>query len=101
MSRSIAAKITTKGGHRPRARIHATWSPIGQKMRRTAMFRGLGAVLAVLLVIGFAAHADAQTFFHSPPSVPGLDTAGFPAHPLLPPPTPALPPHHPTPRHPP
>src|SRR5258708_19834413 len=77
MSRSIPAKITTKGGHRPRARIHATWSPIGQKMRRTAMFRGLGAVLAVLLVIGFAADAYAQTFFDSLPSIQGLDSAGF------------------------
>src|SRR5260370_17348734 len=77
MSRSIPAKITTKGGHRPRARIHATWSPIGQKMRRTAMFRGLGAVLAGLLVIGFSADPYAQTLFDSLPPIPGLDRAGF------------------------
>ena len=77
MSRNIPAKITTKGGHRPRARIHATWSPIGQKMRRTAMVRGLGAVLAVLLVIGFAADAYAQSFFDSLPSIQGLDSAAF------------------------
>ena len=77
MSRNIPAKITTKGGHRPRARIHATWSPIGQKMRRTARVRGLGVVLAVLLVIGFAADAYAQTFFDSLPSIQGLDSAAF------------------------
>src|ERR1700736_5175767 len=77
MSRNSPEKITTKGGHRPRARIHATWSPIGQKMRRTATLRGLGAVLAVLLVIGFAADAYAQTFFDSLPSIQGLDSAGF------------------------
>ena len=77
MSRNVPVKITTKGGHRPRARIHAAWSPIGQKMRRTAMFRGLGAVLALLLVIGFAADAYAQTFFDSLPSIQGLDSAGF------------------------
>jgi len=52
MARNVPEKIKTKGGHQPRARIHASWSPIGQKMRRTATMRGLGAVLAVLLVIG-------------------------------------------------
>src|SRR5216683_550051 len=77
MARNIPAKITTKAGHRPRARIHASWSPIGQKMRRTAMVRGLGAVLAVLLVIGFAADAYAQSFFDSLPSIQGLDSAAF------------------------
>jgi membrane peptidoglycan carboxypeptidase len=41
------------------------------------MFRGLGAVLAVLLVIGFAADAYAQSFFDSLPSIQGLDSAAF------------------------
>ncbi|HVS47784.1 MAG TPA: transglycosylase domain-containing protein [Candidatus Dormibacteraeota bacterium] len=77
MSRNVPEKILTKGGHRPRARIHAGWSPIGQKLRRTAMFRGLGVVLAVLLVIGFAADAYAQSFFDSLPSIQGLDSAAF------------------------
>src|SRR5258706_9684444 len=77
MARNVPEKIKTKGGHKPRARIHASWSPIGQKMRRTAMVRGLGAVLAVLLVIGFAADAYAQTFFDSLPSIQGLDSAAF------------------------
>src|SRR5260370_18317473 len=77
MARNVPEKITTKAGHRPRARIHAAWSPIGQKMRRTAMVRGLGAMLAVLLVIGFAADAYAQSFFDSLPSIHGLDSAGF------------------------
>jgi membrane peptidoglycan carboxypeptidase len=77
MARNAPEKIKTKGGHNPRARIHATWSPIGQKMRRTATVRGLGAVLAVLLVIGFAADAYAQSFFDSLPSIHGLDSATF------------------------
>src|ERR1700704_4312004 len=77
MARNVPEKIKTKGGHKPRARIHATWAPIGQKMRRTATVRGLGAVLAVLLVIGFAADAYAQSFFDSLPSIHGLDSAGF------------------------
>jgi len=77
MSRNIPEKIKTKGGHNPRARIHAAWSPIGQKMRRTAMVRGLGAVLAILLVIGLAADAYAQSFFDSLPPIQGLDSAAF------------------------
>jgi membrane peptidoglycan carboxypeptidase len=46
-------------------------------MRRTAMFRGLGVVVAVLLVVGFAADAYAQSFFESLPSIQGLDSAAF------------------------
>jgi membrane peptidoglycan carboxypeptidase len=77
MSRDIPSKITTKAGHRPRARIHASWSPIGQKMRRVALVRGLGVLLAVLLVVGFAADAYAQSFFDGLPSIQGLDSAAF------------------------
>src|SRR3981081_2203564 len=77
MSRNVPAKILTKGGHRPRARIHAAWSPIGQRLRRNAMLRGLGAFLAILLVLGFAADAYAQSFFDSLPSINGLDRAPF------------------------
>ncbi|TMD97268.1 MAG: hypothetical protein E6I72_06960 [Chloroflexi bacterium] len=77
MARNVPERIKTKGGHSPRARIHAAWSPIGQKMRRTALLRGLGAVLAVLLVIGLAADAYAQSFFDSLPSIQGLDSAAF------------------------
>src|SRR4030088_1821064 len=77
MSRNVPAKILTKGGHRPRARIHAAWSPIGQRLRRNAMLRGLGAVLAVLLVLAFAPDAYAQSFFDSLPSIQGLDSAAF------------------------
>src|SRR5579864_9539569 len=77
MARNNPERVRTRGGHNPRARIHAAWSPIGQKMRRTAMLRGLGAVLAVLLVIGFGADAYAQTFFDSLPSIQGLDSAAF------------------------
>jgi membrane peptidoglycan carboxypeptidase len=46
-------------------------------MRRTATLRGLGVVLAVLLVVGFAADAYAQSFFESLPTIQGLDSAGF------------------------
>src|SRR3984893_18468106 len=77
MARNLPATIKTKAGHRPSASIHANRSPIGQKMRRTALFRGLGVVIALLLVIGFAADAYAQTFFDSLPSIQGLDSAAF------------------------
>ncbi len=46
-------------------------------MRRTALLRGLGAVLAVLIVLGLAADAYAQSFFDSLPSIQGLDSAAF------------------------
>src|SRR5882762_2563451 len=77
MARNVPERIKTKGGHSPRARIHAAWSPIGQKMRRTALLRGLGGALAILLVIGLAADAYAQSFFDSLPSIQGLDSAVF------------------------
>jgi membrane peptidoglycan carboxypeptidase len=77
MARNVPDRIKTKGGHSPRARIHAAWSPIGQKMRRTAMLRGLGAMLGVVLVIGLAADAYAQSFFDSLPSIQGLDSKAF------------------------
>jgi len=77
MSRNVPEKITTKGGHKPRARIHAGWSPIGQHHRRVAVLRALGAAVAVLLVLGFAADAYAQSFFDSLPSIRGLDSSTF------------------------
>ncbi len=77
MARNVPQKIKTKGGHRPRARVHAGWSPIGQRLRRVALVRGLGVVLAVLLVVGFAVDAYAQTFFDSLPTIQGLDSSAF------------------------
>ena len=77
MSRDIPEKITTKGGHRPRARIHADWSPIGQRLKRNATLRVVGVVLALLLVVGLAADAYAQSFIDSLPSIQGLDSAVF------------------------
>src|SRR5579864_1102198 len=77
MARNVPERVRTKGGHSPRARIHAAWSPIGQKMRRTTVLRGLGVVLAMLLVLGLAADAYAQSFFDSLPSIQGLDSATF------------------------
>jgi membrane peptidoglycan carboxypeptidase len=77
MSRDIPEKITTKGGHRPRARIHADWSPIGQRLRRNATLRIVGVALALLMVVGLAADAYAQSFIDSLPSIQGLDSAVF------------------------
>src|SRR5438445_10446890 len=75
MARHVPERIKTKGGHSPRARIHAAWSPIGQKMRRTTLLRALGAVVAVMLVFGVAADAYAQSFFDGLPSIQGVDSA--------------------------
>ena len=46
-------------------------------MRRTAILRGLAAVIAIVFVIGLAADAYAQSFFDSLPSIQGLDSAAF------------------------
>lgn len=46
-------------------------------MRRTTLLRGLGALLALALVVGLAADAYAQSFFDSLPSIQGLDSAAF------------------------
>src|SRR3989442_7709727 len=72
MARNVPQKIKTKGGHRPRARVHAGWSPIGQRLRRVALVRGLGVFLAVVLVVGFAVDAYAQSFFDGLPSIQAL-----------------------------
>ncbi len=77
MGRTAPEKIKTKGGHQPRARIHAGWSPIGQHHRRVAILRALGILVAIALVLGFAVDAYAQTFFDSLPSIRGLDSAAF------------------------
>jgi membrane peptidoglycan carboxypeptidase len=77
MSRDIPEKITTKGGHRPRARIHADWSPIGQRLRRNGKLRLVGVFLGLMLVVGLAADAYAQSFFDGLPSIQGLDSAVF------------------------
>src|SRR5438552_4890814 len=77
MARNLPRKIKTKGGHRPRARVHAAWSPIGQRLRRTALLRGLGVFVAIFLVVGFAVDAYAQTFFDGLPSIQGLDSSAF------------------------
>ena len=77
MGRNVPEKIKTKGGHQPRARIHAGWSPIGQHHRRVAILRVLGVLIAVALVLGVAVDAYAQSFFDSLPSIRGLDSAAF------------------------
>jgi membrane peptidoglycan carboxypeptidase len=77
MSRDIPETIKTKGGHRPRARIHADWSPIGQRLRRNAILRVVGVLIGLVLVVGLAADAYAQSFFDSLPSIQGLDSAVF------------------------
>ncbi|MFI5282701.1 MAG: transglycosylase domain-containing protein [Candidatus Dormibacterales bacterium] len=77
MNKRVPEKVRTRGGHRPRARIHAGWSPIGQHRRRVARLRWFGVLVVGLLVVGFAADAYAQTFLDGLPSIRGLDSAAF------------------------
>lgn len=68
-------RLKTRAGHSPRARLHARWSPIGQRDRRSTVLRTLGVVIGLLMVLGLAADAYAQSFVGSLPSVTGLDAA--------------------------
>ena len=71
------ARLKTKAGHHPRARVHARWSPIGQRDRRSALIRTLGVLLGLLMVVGLAADAYAESFLGSLPAVSGLDAASL------------------------
>ena len=77
MSSSTPHRIKNKIGLRIRARVHAAWSPIGQRNRRVGWLRGLGIFVVLVLALGLAVNAYAQTFFDSLPSIKGLDTAAF------------------------
>ena len=67
----------TRGGHSPRARVHASWSPIGQRQRRQTVVRLLGVFLGLLLVAAVGADAYAEQFLQTLPSVHGLDASTF------------------------
>src|SRR5437868_4557132 len=77
MAQKRPHKYRTKGGHEPRARVHAAWSPIGQRNRRQTLIRALGVFVGVLLVAAVAADAYAEQFLQSLPSVHGLDASTF------------------------
>src|SRR5205823_2706714 len=70
-------KYRTRGGHEPRARVHASWSPIGQRHRRQAAVRVVGVLMGLVLVAALAGAAYADQFLQSLPSVHGLDAAGL------------------------
>ena len=71
------ARLKTKSGHRPRARLHATWSPIGQREKRTTLLRVLGLLLGLVMVLGLAADAYAESFLGSLPDIRGLDASSL------------------------
>ena len=43
-------ELKTSRGHKTRARIHAFWSPLGQRARRFGRIRWVGALLVFLVV---------------------------------------------------
>jgi membrane peptidoglycan carboxypeptidase len=71
------ARLKTKSGHRPRARLHATWSPIGQREKRTTAVRVVGVLLGLVMAIGLAADAYAESFLGSLPDIKGLDASNL------------------------
>ena len=71
------ARLKTKAGHRPRARLHATWSPIGQREKRTTTVRVVGVLLGLVMAVGLAADAYAESFLGSLPDIKGLDASSL------------------------
>ncbi len=71
------ARFKTKSGRRPRARLHAGWSPIGRRHARSALLRVLGVLGMAVLLLAVAGDVYAQSFLDSLPSVRGLDSAAF------------------------
>src|SRR6059058_5453903 len=65
----------TRGGHAPRARVHASWSPIGQRQRRQTTVRVVGVLVGLVLLAGLAAAASFNAFLQTLPSIHGLDAS--------------------------
>jgi membrane peptidoglycan carboxypeptidase len=70
-------KFKTSSGHEPRARLHAGWSPVGQRKRRLAAARVAAAITAIFLVLAVTVDAYAEQFLAGLPSVQGLDVNNF------------------------
>jgi len=71
------SRLKTKAGHRPRARLHAGWSPIGQREKRTTLMRVLGVLIGLMMIVGLAADAYAESFLGSLPDIKGLDASSL------------------------
>lgn len=71
------ARYQTTSGRRPRARLHAPWSPLGRRRSRRVAVRTLMVLLAGLIVLAGAGDVYATSFFDSLPSVQGLDSSAF------------------------
>ncbi|MGI8562981.1 MAG: transglycosylase domain-containing protein [Candidatus Dormibacter sp.] len=67
----------TDSGRRPRARLHAPWSPLGRRRSRRAALRTLLILVCGLIVLAGVGDVYATSFFDSLPSVQGLDSSAF------------------------
>src|SRR5215472_5578372 len=70
-------RIRTRSGRRPRARFHASWSPVARRRTRKTVLRLLGVVGGALIVLLLAANVYAVSFVNNLPSVHGLDASTF------------------------
>jgi membrane peptidoglycan carboxypeptidase len=68
-------ELKTSRGHRTRARIHAFWSPLGQRARRNGRLRWVGALVVFLVVAAAGGDIYAEQYLSTLPSVKGLDAA--------------------------
>jgi membrane peptidoglycan carboxypeptidase len=70
-------RIRTRSGHRPRARLHANWSPAAKHRARRTLIRVLGVGGALFLLLAIGVNVYAVSFLDSLPSVDGLDSSQF------------------------
>jgi membrane peptidoglycan carboxypeptidase len=74
--RRQARTFKTRGGHRPRARLHAVWSPIGHKARRASLIRAFSIAGTMILLVGVGIDAYAEQFLQSLPA-PNFEAASL------------------------
>src|SRR5712691_1027136 len=66
-------RIRTRSGRRPRARVHASWSPAGRLRNRRTIVRAVGVLGALLAVTLIGVNVYAVSFLDNLPSVRNVD----------------------------
>ena len=79
----LPEQIKTRRGRLTRARLHAGWSPIGQRIARSKFWRGVGVLLLLLLLGAAVADSYAQQLLIGLPSIAGLDSGNLRADTLI------------------
>src|SRR5947209_8071556 len=70
-------RIRTRSGRRPRARVHASWSPAGRLRSRRTLIRLLAVLGGVIGALVIGVNVYAVSFLDSLPSVRNVDVSQF------------------------